>query len=284
MKTGFARLKTGGVMYKLSKIMRSMLACATIASIASTIGVSTASARTLAEIQKSGVMNVAATAADPPHGFYDSKTKKFEGIMPDITRAIAKHLGVEAKLNNVQFDGLIPSLQANRADFSSGALFITEKRAEQVDFTVPIYGWGDGIVMPEKSKDSFKQFDDLRGKTVGTLVSSVQYDMLKQLEGTNVKSYSDYPSLVLDIQSGRLDAGFVDPPNIRYIISSHNISGVKAADEYVPKNHWQVAATVQKGNTELLDAVNNILIEMKKSGELKAILDKWGVADMEEPL
>jgi polar amino acid transport system substrate-binding protein len=240
-----------------------------------------ASARTMQEIQASKTLNIVTTASSPPHGFMDPASNSLKGIMVEVGEAVAKRLGVSPNYTNVPFAGLIPTLTSGRADLMSAPLFITEERAQAVDFSVPIYGWGEGIVVSDKAPQKYPNMDALKGKKVGTLVDSVQYKMIKDMPGTQVATYPDYPALLADVRVGRIDLGVVDPPSILYQIRTRNIPGVVIDDSYKAQKVFYVGAAAQKGNKELVDAVNKALADMKSSGELQKILAKWGVGNLE---
>jgi polar amino acid transport system substrate-binding protein len=237
--------------------------------------------RSLDEVLASKTLDVVTTASSPPHGFMDPSSNTLQGIMVDLAQGIGKHMGVAVKLTDVPFDGLIPTLTSGRADLMSAPLFVTDDRSKVVDFSAPVYGWGEGVVVSDKQGKHFSRLEDFRGEKVGTLVDSVQYKMIKDLPGTQVSTYPDYFSLLADIRAGRVDLGVVDPPSVLYQIRLKSIPGVKIDQAYQPKKRWYVAAAVQKNNLPLLDAVNRAIATMKQDGELHAILTKWGVADLE---
>ncbi|KXV03511.1 amino acid ABC transporter substrate-binding protein [Caballeronia megalochromosomata] len=240
-----------------------------------------AGARTLAEVMQTKTLNVVTTASSPPHGFLDPASNSMKGIMVDVADAIGKRLGVSVKLTDVPFDGLIPTLTSGRADVMAAPLFITEERAQVVDFSAPIYGWGEGVVIRDGDKKHYGSLADFKGAKVGTLVDSVQYKMIKALPGTDVSTYQDYFSLLADVRVGRIDLGVVDPPSVLYQIKAKSIPGVKLDADYRAQKQWQVGACTQKNNPTLLTAVNDALAKMKQDGELHTILAKWGVASME---
>ncbi|MEO6984930.1 MAG: ABC transporter substrate-binding protein [Paralcaligenes sp.] len=261
------------------KHLKSILA--TLALLPLGLQLHVAQARTLDEIHSSKTLNVVTTASSPPHGFMDPASNSLKGIMVDVAEGVAKRLGVSVKFINVPFSGLIPTLTSGRADLMSAPLFITDERSKAVDFTTPVYGWGEGIIVSDKTTKHYRSFDDLKGAKVGTLVDSVQYKMIKDLPDTRVSTYQDYPSLLADVRAKRIDLGVVDPPSIMYQINSKSIPGLKLDDSYKPQKVWWVGAAVQKGNKPLLDAVDKAIADMKKSGELHTILNKWGVANLE---
>jgi len=258
---------------------KSILAFAVVAS--ASLLAQTAHSRSLDEVLTSKTLNVVTTASNPPHGFMDPASNTLKGIMVDLAQGIGKHMGVNVKLTDVAFDGLIPTLTSGRADLMSAPLFVTDDRSKVVDFTTPVYGWGEGVVVSDRQAKHFSHLEDFKGEKVGTLVDSVQYKMIKDLPGTQVSTYPDYFSLLADIRAGRVDLGVVDPPSVLYQIKLKSIPGVKIDDAYQPQKRWFVAAAVQKNNQALLDAVNHAIATMKQDGELHAILTKWGVADLE---
>ena len=240
----------------------------------------TAFARTLAEVQSAGTITAATPAGGPPHGFLNPTSNRLEGIMVDVSEALAKRLGTKLDLSSVPFAGLIPTLTSGRVDLMSAPLFITEERAKVLDFSAPVYEWGEGLITGTRNANTVKTFDDLKGTRVGVLVDSVQFNMIKDMPGTRVSTYPDYVTLLADVRAGRVDSGIVDPPSALYQIKTKNIPGVKMVEDYKPQRVWQVGLAVEKGNTALLEAVNKGLAEMKANGELKAIGEKWGVPEL----
>lgn len=236
-------------------------------------------ARTLEEVRETKQLRVVTTAASIPHGFMDPASGTLKGVMVEVAQGIAKRLGVEVKLTDVAFSGLIPTLTSGRADLISAPLFITEERSRVVDFSTPIYGWGEGVVVAAGAKKQYARFEDLKGARVGALIDSVQFKMLKDLPGTQVVTYQDYPTMLTDVRVGRIDLGIVDPPGIAYQIRSKVATGVKLDTAYVPQKSFDVGVALQKSNPKLLAAVNEALEDMRKTGEMEAILKKWGLAD-----
>lgn len=258
--------------------IKKLLLCALMAGVSTQSVVVTA--RTLDEVRADKTLVVVTTASAPPHGFKNPVSNQLEGIMVDVAKAVAKHLKVSDKLVDVPFSGLIPTLTSGRADVMSAPLFITPERAGAIDFSVPVYEWGEGIVVSDRAKRGYGKFEDMKGQRVGVLVDSVQFNMIKEMPDTKVTTYQDYSTLLADVRAGRIDLGIVDPPSIIYQIKTKNIPGVKLDTGYQPQKKWQVGMAVQKGNASLLNAVNAALTEMKGNGELAAIGQKWGVSDL----
>ena len=240
-----------------------------------------AHAMSLAEIKQAGVLRVVITSSSPPHGFLDAKSNTLKGIMFEVAQTIAADIGVKVEFTEVPFGSLIPTLTSKRAHIMSAPLFITPQRAEVVDFSDPVYGWGEGLVVIEGKKADYPDLKSLAGVIVGCLVASVQYEMLKKVEGIkDVRTYPDYIQLLADVKAGRLDVAMVDPPSIAYQIATHGIKGIQRVENYKPTNAWKIGLAVNKGDREVLDAINASLTKMKQSGQLKRILDGWGVGHL----
>ena len=240
-----------------------------------------ADAASLADVKKQGTAKVVITSSSPPHGFLDAKTNSMKGIMFEVAQAIAADWGVKAEFTEVPFGSLIPTLTSRRADLMSAPLFITPQRAEVVDFSEPVYGWGEGLVVAEGKPADYPELKSLSGKTVGCLVASVQFELLKKVDGIkDVRTYPDYIQLLADVRAGRLDVAMIDPPSIAYQIATHGIPGIKRVDNYKPVNAWKIGLAVNKGDKELLDGINGSLRKLKQGGQLKKILDGWGVGHL----
>ncbi len=257
-------------------MLRTLAALATLLTLAAQ-----AAAVSPADVKKQGVAKVVITSSSPPHGFLDAKTNSLKGIMFEVAQAIAADWGVKAEFTEVPFGSLIPTLTSRRADLMSAPLFITPQRAEVVDFSDPVYGWGEGLVVAEGKPADYPELKSLSGKSVGCLVASVQYEMLKKVDGIkDVRTYPDYIQLLADVRAGRLDVAMVDPPSIAYQIATHGIPGIKRVENYAPVNAWKIGLAVNRGDKELLDAINDSLRKLKQSGQLKKILDGWGVGHL----
>ena len=238
-------------------------------------------AATLADVKKQGAAKVVITSSSPPHGFLDAKTNSLKGIMFEVAQALAADWGVKAEFTEVPFGALIPTLTSRRADLMSAPLFITAQRAEVVDFSDPVYGWGEGLVVAEGKLADYPELKSLSGKNVGCLVASVQYELLKKVDGIkDVRTYPDYIQLLADVRAGRIDVAMIDPPSIAYQIAAHGITGIKRVENYTPVNAWKIGLAVNKGDKDLLDAINGSLKKLKTSGQLKKILDGWGVGHL----
>ena len=177
-------------------------------------------------------------------------------------------------IQEMQFTGLIPSLQNGQADFVIAAMYITPQRQEVVDFATPYMDTGM-VVAVRKDDTAIKGPNDLNGKTVGVKTGAtsekVAQDMNEKGAKITIKSYKETVDYLLDLQNGRLDAAINDLLNqLEYNKTNPN---VKVVGE--PFTKAQLGIAVKKGDKELLELINTVLKELKQSGEADKLYQKW---------
>lgn len=114
---------------------------------------------------------------------------------------------------------------------------------------------------------------------MGVLAASVQYDALEDVGDVDPKTYPNYPSLMLDLDAGRIDAGLVDPPSLAYRLEQEPDLDIEFVDEFEAGEKFYVGLAAPKDSMELIEQVNAVLDEMKSDGSLVEIMEKWGIAD-----
>lgn len=127
------------------------------------------------------VLKVGSTPTGNPFTFLDTKTNTIDGIMADIVKAVGKTSGFEVQIEPMQFSALIGSLTSKRIDLISAAMFITPVRQEVVDFSQPIYSYGEGIVVPVKDATAYRSFAEFKGKRMGVQVGTAFVEPLQKL-------------------------------------------------------------------------------------------------------
>lgn len=87
--------------------------------------------------------------------------------MVDIIREVAADAGFKVEVEGIPFATLIPSLTGSKIDIIAAAMYITPPRQEVVDFSRPIYTYGEGLVVPKKDTREYAKLEDMKGFTVG---------------------------------------------------------------------------------------------------------------------
>jgi arginine/lysine/histidine transporter system substrate-binding protein len=211
----------------------------------------------------------------PPYEFYDTSTGKKEivGFDIDIAKNIASELGLELKIVESDFNGLIPALQAKRADFVMAGMTPTDERKKNVDFSTIYYEAKDTILAPKASK--LIKPEDLAGKKVGVQLGSIQEtdlkDITKKVKGIQIVALNKIPEIIQEIKSKRLDAALIEDT-----VAQGFKDGNPELDFNVITTDGPSGAAIAfpQGSTRV-ESFNKVLAKMKASGELKTLAKKW---------
>ena len=224
------------------------------------------------------VLKVGSTPTGIPFTFLDTKTNSIQGVMVDLITEIGKDAGFQVQIEPMQFSTLVPSLTSNKIDIISAAMFATAARKEVIDFSEPVYTYGEGLVVPKTDARNYASQEDLKGEVVGAQVGTAFVDALKKTGlFSEVKAYDTIPDIMRDVNAGRLKAGFADMPILAYNLKQGAFGDVRLVDSYKSVTVGTVAIGIRKTDQELLGKVNASLARLKANGTVDKILDKWGL-------
>lgn len=223
-------------------------------------------------------VRVGSTPTGVPFTFLDTGTNTIQGVMVDIANAVGKEVGFTIQIEPMAFSALIGALTSNRVDLVAAAMYITEPRKQVVDFSDPIYTYGDGLFVPKSDAADYKSLQDLKGGVVGAQVGTAYVEPL-QKSGlfSEVKVYETIPDIMRDVNAGRIKAGFADLPIVAYNLQQGRFPSVRLVKDYKPMVTGSVGIAVRKTDADLLKRVNAGLAKIKADGTLQAILTKWGL-------
>ncbi|MBK5009445.1 amino acid ABC transporter substrate-binding protein [Pseudomonas sp. S60] len=221
---------------------------------------------------------VGATATGVPFTFLDVKSNQIQGMMIDSAQAIAKAGGFDVTILQNNFSALIPSLTANKIDIISAAMLKTPEREKVVQYSKPVYQYGEALVVNQDDNGTYTSMDDFKGEVVGAQVGTVFIDELKR-RGIykEVRGYDSISDLLRDLALGRIKAGFADKPILTYQASQGLLKKVRLVDGYKPSLNGEVCLIVRKGDQQLLEQINRGIDAVKADGTLDAIIAKWHI-------
>ncbi|ACA17968.1 extracellular solute-binding protein family 3 [Methylobacterium sp. 4-46] len=229
-------------------------------------------------------LKVGSTPTGIPFTFLDTKTNSIQGVMVDVITAVGREAGFTVQVEPLQFSTLIAALNAKKIDIISAAMFITPPRKEVIDFSAPVYTYGEGMIVAKGDTKDYTGFADLKGETVGAQVGTAFVEPLKK-SGlfSEVKIYDTIPDILRDVNSGRLKAGFADGPILAYNLKLGLFPNVRLVDSYKPTVVGSVGIGLRKEDRDLREKIDAALARIKESGELARILDKWGLKPSANP-
>lgn len=246
------------------------LATTLVVALASLLAVSPASSQ-------DKVLKVGSTPTGVPFTFLDTKTNTIQGIMVDLINAIAADAGMKVEVEGMTFSTLIPSLTSNKIDIIAAAMYITPPRKEVIDFSNPIYTYGEGLFVSKKDTKEYAKLDDMKGFTVGAQKGTAYVEPLEK-SGLfkEVKIYDNIPSIIADVNAGRIQAGFADKPIVAYNLQQGLFPETRLVAGYKSTIVGSVGIGVRKTDGELLKKINASLEKLQKNGAVDKILAKWG--------
>lgn len=228
----------------------------------------------LARVTAAGTLKVCAVDGLLPYSASDKTTPGFE---VEIAQALAAKLGVKLEQAWGSFDGLIPMLTSKQCDAIVDGLFITDERKKTIDFAGAEYASGEAILVP-KTDNTTKGLADLAGKNVGVLSGSVTVDLLKKAGfGDNLKIYPDQNTIILELNNGRIAAGFLEAPSAAWALKKDESLNIKLVQGYVPDQRFDAGVGVRKEDKDLGTAIGAALAQMRSDGSISGILNKYGV-------
>ena len=220
-----------------------------------------------------GKLIMSTNAAFPPYEM-TTDSGEFEGIDIETAQAIADKLGLELQIDDMDFDAALLAVQQGKADMVMAGVTVTDERQNVMDFT-DSYATGIQSIIVKEDSD-IASVDDLAGKKIGTQRGTTGYLYCSDDFGDeNVVAYDNGLTAVQMLNNGQVDCVVIDNAPAKEFIAAN--PGLKLLDTaYVEESY---AIGVGKGNTELKDAINTALEELKADGALQAIVDKYITAE-----
>lgn len=266
------------ILKKLSKIMCLALALS-LCILSVGCGSKDKNESALKAIKDKKVLVVGTAPGYPPFEFAKSKdgNSKVVGADIDLAQKLADKIGVKLEIKSMEFDALLPALQAGKIDIAITAMTPTEERKKAVDFSQVYFDGTNSVIINDSNKSKLANEDDLKNLKIGVQKGSTQEIYAKnKLKAKTVKSLPAVPDLVSDLKNGNIDAVVVS--TVVGQINVKQYQGVKLAQGLELKSYSggeQAAMAFKKGNNkELIQQANNLIKELKDSGEYQKILDK----------
>lgn len=228
----------------------------------------------LTDIQDKGTIVVGIDDQFPPMGFV-GEDGKLTGFDVELARLVAEKLGVEAKIQPINWDSKELELKSGKIDVIWNGYTITADRMKEVEFTKPYLNNQQVLVVAQDSP--YKTKADLEGKIVGAQVESAGLDALKsdpELSGTvaDIPEYDDYLMALLDLGTSRLDAAAVDKVLIGYTMSQ-DPGKYRVLDGSLSDEYYGIGCA--KGAVALREAIDKALDELYEDGSIDKLSNEW---------
>lgn len=232
----------------------------------------------LEKIKASGKIVMATSPDFAPSEFIDpSKTGQdaIVGADIDLAKYIAEKLGVTLVIETMDFAAVQAAVTQGKVDMGISGMAYTETRAEAMELSA-FYNYetdkGQGLLVLKDTADQYTKAEDFAGKKVAVQNASLQYNLLTtQLPDAVVELVTVVSDGVMLLINGKVDAVGVAVENGEGFVKNYD-SLVFSDFYYDFKNDGNVMA-VTKGETELIEAINEIIAEVNELGLYRQWLD-----------
>lgn len=231
----------------------------------------------LEQIKKNKKLVVATSPDYPPFEFMVSEggKSKIVGADIDLAQKIADKLGVELEIKAMDFDALLPALQAGKVDMVITGMTPNEKRKKAVDFSDIYFKGENAVIVNAKDAGKFTSEDQLKKAKLGVQKGSTQETYVKDnLKVTNYKALVAVPDLIADMKNGNIDAVVLNSKVAGINVTKYD--GIKVVENLKLTSGGDeeaMAVAIKKGdNADLIKLTNEVIKELQDSGEYDKIL------------
>jgi polar amino acid transport system substrate-binding protein len=231
-----------------------------------------ASGKSLADVKKAGKLTVATSPDFPPFEFL-GENGEVTGIEMDILALVCAELGVELEINQMDFDSVLPGIQAGKYDMGVSGISVTPEREKNVLFTDPYCLAAQAIVVLKDSPIQTKA--DLTGKKIAvqTGTTAESYCMENSYDISAFAANNDAQSALL---TGKVDAWVIDDLTAADMVKAYNEANgeqLVILSEALTTEPYAFAFAF--GSETLVEEINKIIADLLADGTIAAIFEKY---------
>lgn len=252
-------------MMKMKKLLAAVLALTMLLALAA-CGSGNSDTNTASGSAGKTTVTVATSPDFPPFESLDGS--EVVGIEVDILQAITGKLGLEMQLEQMDFESVIPGVQAGKFDIGMSGITITADRQKNCDFTQPYFLASQAIVVTPDSDITCKA--DLEGKTVSVQTGTTAEEYCME-NGYEVLAFTANNDAAAALTSGKAAAWVVDN-EVGVALAAQQ--GLVVLDEAMTSEPYAFAFAK---DSELTAQFDEALGQLLADGTVAAIFEKYGV-------
>ena len=224
----------------------------------------------LAKILEAGKIIVGTEGTYSPNSYHD-ENGDLVGFDVEVARKVAGKLGVEIEFMEAEWDSLFAAMDSGRIDTVINEVEYSDERALKYDFSQP-YTYIRGALMVKADNEDINSFEDLSGKKAAQNLTS-SWGTMAESYGAELVSVDAVSQCVDLLLSGRADATLNVETAFADYLKSHPDADVKIVARTDSASSSRIP--VKKGNEELLKAIDAAIDELRESGELAELSEKY---------
>lgn len=224
----------------------------------------------LDQIKAKGVLVMGTSADYPPyesHLLIDGQDQ-IVGFDIDIAKEIAKEIGVELQIEDMDFEGLLVSLETNKIDMVIAGMSATEERAKSVDFSKVYYNPNQKIIVKQEDASSLNSLDAFQGLAIGVQKGTIQEDFVDDnMPEAQKNALAKIPNLIIELKSGKTKGVVLEEP-VAKAYAAQNPDLVVADINVEISNDGGSSIAVKKGEKDLLEVIDTVIQKLIDQGKI----------------
>ena len=233
----------------------------------------TAQDNSLQNVLDQGTLVLGLDDSFPPMGFRD-ENNNIVGFDIDVATEVANRMGVELKLQPIEWSTKEMELNTGSVDCLWNGLSIDDERKQAMDLSEPYMT--NRMVLVVLNDSEYTDQASLAGKTIGVQNGSTAEKILEESDFAktigNTIGFKDNVTAFMELETKGIDAIFMDEVVANYAITSQN-KDFKVLEDGLTEEEYAVG--FKKGNTALKNEVQKYIDEMKADGTMTQISEKW---------
>jgi ABC-type amino acid transport substrate-binding protein len=232
---------------------------------------STEAAGGAGEEESSGGGETLTVGSDIPYPpFEQGKKGSYTGFDVELMEAIGKEIEREPEFIDSSFETIFRDLAQEKFEAVMSAATITEEREKVVDFSLPYYLSEQAILVKEGSE--ITGLSDLKGKVVGAQQGTTGLELGKEkAEASELRPFPEGPDADNALKAGTVEAVIIDAPVAKQ--QAEELGGIEIVEKVPTEETYGIA--IAKGNTELLEGINEGLKMTIEDGSYAKVYEKW---------
>ena len=230
----------------------------------------------LEKIQEKGALTIATEGCWSPWTYHD-ENDVLTGFDIEIGALIAEGLGVKADFQEVPWESILVGVDTGAFDIACNGVGYTEERAEKFFFSDP-YVYTEAVLVVRADNEEIKSLEDLKGRKTSNSPNST-YALKAEEMGATVDYVDTLGETMMMVIDGRVEATINAKGSVDDYLSEHPDAEIKVVQVFAGE---PVCYPIRKGeDTEtLLNAINDILEELRQNGKLAELSVKYFGEDL----
>jgi len=223
-----------------------------------------------------GTLTIGSDIPYPP--FEQGRDGNYTGFDIDLINAVAEKMGLTPDVKDLPFNVILTGGNG-QFDVAIAATTITPARAKKVDFSDPYFNSSQGLLVQQGS--DIQTVDDLSGKIVGAQDGTTGETYAQDnTDASEVRPFPQIDQAYNALKSGQVDAVLNDLPSVND--AAEQLGGLEVVEDFPTDEQYGIV--IPKGKTELVDAINSALQEVKDDGKLTDLYQQWFKTDPPDSL